>query len=31
MTGQTLGSLSGMGFQTFKDSLMVDVGLRNRL
>jgi prepilin-type N-terminal cleavage/methylation domain-containing protein len=30
-TGQTLGSLSGMGFQTFKDSLMVDVGLRNRL
>ncbi|HVH68542.1 MAG TPA: type II secretion system protein [Gemmatimonadales bacterium] len=30
-TGQSLGSLSGMGFQTFKDSLMVDVGLRNRL
>ena len=29
-TGQNLGSLSGMGFQTFKDSLMVDVGLRNR-
>jgi hypothetical protein len=30
-TGQSLGSLSGMGFQTFKDSLLVDVGLRNRL